>query len=25
VDNKILSFGDEVYATRFVMRLALRN
>lgn len=25
VDNKILSFGDEVYATRYVMRLALRN
>ena len=24
VDNKILSFGDEVYATRFVKRLALR-
>ena len=25
VDNKILSFGDEVYATRYVKRLALRN
>lgn len=24
VDNKILSFGDEVYATRYVKRLALR-
>ena len=24
VDNKILSFGDEVYATRYVRRLALR-
>ena len=24
VDNKILSFGDEVYATRYVLRLALR-
>jgi hypothetical protein len=24
VDNKILSFGDEVYATRFVLRKALR-
>jgi hypothetical protein len=25
VDNKILSFGDEVYATRYVLRKALRN
>jgi hypothetical protein len=25
VDNKILSFGDEVYATRFVLRKALRG
>jgi hypothetical protein len=25
VDNKILSLGDEVYATRYVKRLALRN
>jgi len=25
VDNRILSFGDEVYATRYVKRLALRN
>lgn len=25
VDNKILSFGDEVYATRYVMRKALRT
>jgi hypothetical protein len=25
VDNKILSFGDEVYATRYVKRLALRS
>jgi hypothetical protein len=25
VDNKILSFGDEVYGTRYVMRLALRK
>ena len=25
VDNKILSFGDEVYATHFVMRVALRT
>lgn len=24
VDNKILSFGDEVYATRYVKRVALR-
>jgi hypothetical protein len=24
VDNKILSFGDEVYGTRYVRRLALR-
>jgi hypothetical protein len=24
VDNKILSFGDEVYATRYVLRKALR-
>jgi hypothetical protein len=24
VDHKILSFGDEVYATRFVLRKALR-
>jgi hypothetical protein len=24
VDNKILSFGDEVYGTRYVKRLALR-
>ena len=24
VDHKILSFGDEVYATRYVLRLALR-
>lgn len=24
VDNKITSFGDEVYATRYVKRLALR-
>lgn len=24
VDNKILSFGDEVYATRYVLRRALR-
>jgi hypothetical protein len=25
VDNKIVSFGDEVYGTRYVMRLALRT
>ena len=25
VDNKILSLGDEVYATRYVLRKALRN
>jgi hypothetical protein len=25
VDNKILSFGEEIYGTRYVMRLALRN
>lgn len=25
VDHKILSLGDEVYATRFVLRAALRN
>jgi len=25
VDNKILSFGDEVYATRYVKRVALRS
>ena len=25
VDNKILSFGDEVYGTRYVLRKALRN
>ena len=25
VDNKILSLGDEVYATRYVKRVALRN
>jgi len=25
VDNKILSFGDEVYGTRYVLRTALRN
>lgn len=25
VDNKILSFGEEVYATRYVLRKALRN
>ena len=25
VDNKILSLGDEIYATRFVLRKALRN
>ena len=25
VDNKILSFGDEVYATRYVLRKALRG
>jgi hypothetical protein len=25
VDNKILSFGDEIYGTRYVMRLALRT
>jgi hypothetical protein len=24
VDNKILSLGDEVYATRYIMRKALR-
>ena len=24
VDNKILSFGEEVYATRYAKRLALR-
>jgi hypothetical protein len=25
VDNKIVSFGDEVYATRYVKRIALRS
>lgn len=25
VDNKILSFGDEVYGTRYVLRVALRT
>ena len=25
VDHKILSLGDEIYATRFVLRKALRN
>ena len=25
VDNKILSFGDEIYGTRYVLRKALRN
>ena len=25
VDNKILSFGEEVYGTRYVLRKALRN
>ena len=25
VDNKILSLGDEVYGTRYVLRTALRN